>query len=168
MGYVRTFFEDKRTYDAVRKMCRNVFRNKEEAMDALHDLYLKLEENQIQLPDDLNEALIFMRRMVINQKIDRMRREKKFPEVADAHYAMLIEHDGGPGHAEQLDTLNILMVKKRGLFTEDQLTLWHCLYRDLSSEQMAIVMGKDPDAIYSLVYKLMRKIRKHIVYEELL
>ena len=150
-------------------MCHKVCNQKEDAHDLLHDIFIVLVNAaaRIDFPDNREESLGYIYKVITNIRNQRYRKSKKLPVRVDLSEASEVadESNSNPHCMRKLEKLDTF-IRTSNLFSTDQLKLWECLYEFHSIEEMATILCKRKRIVSTLKKKLFAKICKHFKLEQ--
>lgn len=146
-----------RTYGPmVLRRCRQILRNEDKALDAMHDVFVKLLRNRDNLTDAAPSSLLY--RIATNVCLNKLRSESRRPETRDDQLLSRIAHAGD----ESAQTRARFVLGR--LFKDQQestrtIAVLH-LYDGMTLEEVAREVGLSVSGVRKRLRKLRSELRE--------
>lgn len=148
------------TADLLASIALGMLGDRQDAEDAVQDVFLALTRRATALRGDGRSLRAWLVRAVRNTAVDRLRARGRRREQPVAQLPERRDPDGFPSDLAELDPQ---LSRALGRLTDKQRTallLRHVA--GMSGHEIAEVLGSDRDAVYALVARAERALRRHL------
>ncbi len=143
------------------RVAHSVLRSRAEAEDVVQDVFVRVIQHKRSLPA-VNDMRVYLIRIAWNLAIDRRRRIR--PEQMDTIFAESLAARDVPADAALQEAQQIKAVLRavEKLPKSERHVLLLCALQDLSTAEMAQVMGKSESAVRALLFRARSRLRERL------
>jgi RNA polymerase sigma-70 factor, ECF subfamily len=134
---------------AIHRRCRAILASEEEALDALHDIFLKLYDKLSTFRGDA-ELMTWLYRLSTNHCLNRLREQKTRARILGA----VTPVDEGRSLSAELERRDLLRVLLGSLDEEHVAIAVHYYYDEMTQPEIAKVVGLSERTVRSRIKKI--------------